>query len=163
MRTQTTPDPAHQARLDAGQACLDAAINVYLPLGLAVTWCCDPAHIGVGRKHAKECQDPGKGPMHPWKVFQQRLPTVEEVQTQFHRYPIGNVGCVLGQVSGLVRIDEDGQAGCDMLAAWSGGDLPPPGPSAVGRGGAACSTGGRRMSPVRPPPIRRKARMKNCA
>ena len=80
MTTQTTPDPAHQARLDAGQACLDAALHVYLPLGLAVTWCCDPDHIGVGRKHAKECQDPGKGPMHPWKALQTRLPTIEEVR-----------------------------------------------------------------------------------
>ena len=135
MTTQPTPDPAHQTRLDAGQACLDAALNVYLPLALAVTWLCDPHHVGVGRTHAKACHDPGKAPMHPWKAFQTRLPTVEEVQAVFNGYPIGNVGCVLGQASRLVRIDEDGATGRAVLEEWSGGDLPPTWTFRSGSGG----------------------------
>ena len=133
--TQTPVAPDHQARLDAGQACLDAALHTYLPLGLSITCCCDPDHIGVGRTHAKACQDPGKAPMHPWKAFQTRVPTAAEVQAAWERYPIGNVGCVLGQVSGLVRIDEDGQAGRALLEACSGGDLPPTWTFRSGSGG----------------------------
>jgi hypothetical protein len=112
------------ARLDAGDACLEAALQVYLPLGLAVTCCCDPEHISVGKKHAKQCNTPGKSPMHTWKDLQERLPTPEEVRRWWQDFPLGNVGCVLGQVSGVVRVDVDGVEGEKLLAEWSAGDLP---------------------------------------
>lgn len=127
-QTSRSPEAAaadHAQRLAAGHACLEAALQVYLPQGFSVTCCCDPDHIGVYRKHAKECTSPGKGPMHKWKEGQGRLPTVAAVQKYWRDYPIGNVGCVLGQVSGLIRVDVDGAPGEAALQEWSQGDLPP--------------------------------------
>jgi hypothetical protein len=115
----------HAARLAAGQTCLDAALQVYLPHGFSVTCCCDPDHIGVGRTHGKHCTSPGKSPMHAWKSFQGRLPLADEVRRRWQGYPIGNIGTILGQVSGLVRIDVDGPPGETTLQTWSRGDLPP--------------------------------------
>jgi Bifunctional DNA primase/polymerase, N-terminal/AAA domain/Primase C terminal 2 (PriCT-2) len=115
----------HASRLAAGQACLHAALHSYLPLGFAVTCCCDPEHIGVEPKHAKHCNSPGKAPIQAWKALQTQLPTANEVRRWWHNYPIGNVGCVLGQASGLVRVDVDGAEGEALLAEWNAGDLPP--------------------------------------
>jgi AAA domain/Bifunctional DNA primase/polymerase, N-terminal/Primase C terminal 2 (PriCT-2) len=120
---QVGPAADHQARLAAGQECLDAALHMYLPLGLSLTWCCDPDHVGVGKNH--RCTSPGKRPMHEWKDLQgERHLSAEELTEQHRAYPIGNLGCVLGQASGLVRVDIDGDAGQALLAEWSGGDLP---------------------------------------
>jgi len=114
---------AHDARLAAGRACLAAALD-YLSRGFSVVCCCDPDHIGVGKRHGKECDSPGKAPVHLWKEFQTRLPTPDEVSGWWRGYPIGNVGVVLGQVSGVVRVDVDGSEGEARLEQWSGGDLP---------------------------------------
>jgi hypothetical protein len=114
---------AHEARIAAGQACLEAALQ-YLTHGFAVTCCCDPDHIGVGRTHGKQCTSPGKAPMHPWKALQTHVPTAAEVTQRWRDFPYGNVGVVLGQVSGLVRVDVDGAEGEALLAAWSAGQLP---------------------------------------
>jgi len=125
MNPQTEPAPTDfEQRLAAGRACLDAALQVYLPQGLSITCCCDPDHVGVGPKHGQACQSPGKTPMHPWKKLQEQLPTAPQVERQWGRYPIGNVGCVLGQASGLVRVDVDGAGGEAALQEWSHGDLP---------------------------------------
>jgi P4 family phage/plasmid primase-like protien len=137
LSAQTPAALDHTARLAAGQACLDAALTVYLPRGFSITCCCDPDHIGVGRKHGQECRSPGKTPMHGWKLLQTYPPVVEEVLRRWRDFPYGNVGCVLGQVSGLVRVDVDGDAGEALLAQWSAGDLPPTWcfrSSAAGRG-----------------------------
>jgi hypothetical protein len=62
--------------------------------------------------------------MHPWKAWQTHLPTAAEVQALWEDYPIGNVGALLGQASGVVRIDVDGLEGEALLQQWSTGDLP---------------------------------------
>ena len=59
------------------------------------------------------------------------------MQRHWQAYPIGNVGCALGQVSGLVRVDVDGEPGETALQDWSQGDIPPTwefASSAAGRG-----------------------------
>jgi hypothetical protein len=113
----------HQARLAAGRACLEAALD-FLARGIAPTCCCDPHHIGVGRHHGKTCDSPGKAPLHKWKDWQTCLPHRAVIEQYWRDYPIGNVGCVLGQVSGLVRVDVDGAAGEAKLQQWSRGHLP---------------------------------------
>jgi hypothetical protein len=118
------PFLTHQARLAADQACLEAALT-FLSYGIAPTCCCDPDHIAVGTQHGKKCDYPGKAPMHKWKTLQTQLPTAEEVHAAWRDYSIGNVGIVLGQGSGVVRIDSDGAVGAALLHEWSGGDLPP--------------------------------------
>jgi Bifunctional DNA primase/polymerase, N-terminal len=63
--------------------------------------------------------------MHAWKALQNQPPTADEVRRWWHDFPYGNVGVVLGQVSGLVRVDVDGPEGERLFSEWSAGDLPP--------------------------------------
>ena len=119
-----TPFLSHEDRLAAGRACLNAALQ-YLAYGFAVTWCCDPDHIGVGWKHGKQCTSPGKTPMHPWKALQTHAPTAAEVTQRWRDFGYGNVGAVLGQVSGVIRVDIDGSEGEKLLQDWSQADIPP--------------------------------------
>jgi hypothetical protein len=60
----------------------------------------------------------------PWKQWQARLPTLDEVVSQWEVVPSANVGIVLGPVSGLVGVDVDGEEGERILGELSGGDLP---------------------------------------
>jgi hypothetical protein len=109
-------------------ACLQAALQ-YLRLGWSVLPLCPHDHIGVRRankKHSTEC-DPdswGKIPWIRWAEFQERLPTEEEVREWFRLLPNSNLGCALGPVSKMVRIDVDGPAGEEKLQQMSGGVLP---------------------------------------
>jgi hypothetical protein len=131
-----TPFLTHADRLVSGRACLDAALQ-YLAHGFAVTCCCDPDHVGVGWKHGQECKSPGKTPMHPWKALQTQLPTAAEVTQRWRDFAYGNVGAVLGQVSGVIRVDVDGVESERLLQDWSQGDIPPTWEfrsSATGRG-----------------------------
>ena len=80
----------HEQRLTAGRACLEAALQVYLPQGFSVTCCCDPDHVGVGKKHGQQCQSPGKAPMGGWKERQAQVPTLAVVEADWRRYPIGS-------------------------------------------------------------------------
>jgi hypothetical protein len=116
----------HQERLAVGEACAVAALS-YLQLGLVPLQLCDPDHIGVKRinpAHVHSCLTPGKQPLRPWKHLQSTFPSVTDVQRWWTAYPIGNVGMVCGQISGAVRIDTDGEAGTQLLHAWSQSDLP---------------------------------------
>src|SRR6266478_8975811 len=92
-----SPDAIHAERLAAGQACLDAAL-AFLALGITPLCCCDPAHVGVGKTHAKICKsrDHGKVPMGTWKDLQTMVPSETEVSQWWKTYPIGNLGIVLG-------------------------------------------------------------------
>lgn len=106
-----------------GESCFAAALN-YLRLGWSVLGCCPPDHFGVGEAHKAKCNHPGKAPWGPWKVYQDRLPTEEEIARKFKDNPRLNVGVCLGTVSGIIRVDVDGEAGEVKLAEISGGDLP---------------------------------------
>lgn len=116
-------DHATQARLADGALCLESALN-YLQNGWSVLALCAPDHVGFGREHAKNCTSPGKAPWHRWKEFQERRPTPDEVRQWWKEHPNSNVGIALGPVSGLIRIDVEGEAGEKKLAELSGGDLP---------------------------------------
>jgi hypothetical protein len=112
----------HRQRQADGRACLDAAIG-YLARGLSVLSLCPPDHVGVGREH--QCESPGKRPWHTWKPYQEKLPTEAEVRGWWRLKPNSNVGVALGPVSGLVRVDVEGEEGERRLAELSKGDLPP--------------------------------------
>jgi hypothetical protein len=114
---------AHRKALVAGQECFDAALE-YLALGWSVLAVCPPDHVGVGAKHGRDCDSPGKAPWGPWTEYQDRLPTEEELRQKWHDNPRLNVGLALGPVSGLIRIDVDGPGGEKRLQELSGGDLP---------------------------------------
>ncbi|MEE8301600.1 MAG: bifunctional DNA primase/polymerase, partial [Candidatus Tectomicrobia bacterium] len=122
----TTTNPDHEDRVAAGEACYQAALQ-YRSLGLSPLILCDPDHVGVvhiNKNHGTRCNSPGKAPVITWKAFQDRLATEQEMTGWWKQYPIGNVGVVCGQGSGLVRIDADGEAGEALLHEWSQGDLP---------------------------------------
>lgn len=60
----------------------------------------------------------GKRPLVRWQVFQDRLPTTDEIGDWFRRWPDAGVGIVTGAVSNLVVLDIDPRhEGDDSLAA----------------------------------------------
>jgi hypothetical protein len=103
--------------------CLKAAL-AYLGRGWAALAVCPPDHQDVPPFHRATCSKPGKRPLGPWKAWQTRLPTLDEVVGQWELVPAANVGVVLGAVSGLVGVDVDGEEGERILGEASGGDLP---------------------------------------
>jgi hypothetical protein len=129
-------DANEQARLDgleAGRECLEAALR-YLGLGISVTCCCAPDHLGMGRKHSRECDSPGKRPWHAWRDLQDEPAGERQVRDWWREHPSSNVGACLGPVSGLVGIDVDDQEGEVELLDRSGGHLPPTWEFSTGKG-----------------------------
>lgn len=60
----------------------------------------------------------GKHPLVRWQAFQERLPTREELEEWYRRWPDAGVGIVTGRVSGLVVLDVDPRHdGDESLAA----------------------------------------------
>jgi putative DNA primase/helicase len=114
----------HRQRLADGAACLAAALD-YRRRGWPVLPLCPPDHMGVGKSHGKECEQPGKVPVVLWKEYQQAPPEEDDVRRWWQRNPTLNVGTALGPAAGLVRLDVDGPGGEALLAELSGGDLPP--------------------------------------
>jgi hypothetical protein len=108
----------------AGSECKAAALD-YISRGWSALALCPPDHYGVGAAHAKACSSQGKVPIGPWKVFQSRLTTTQELEGFWKVNPTLNVGCALGPVSGLIGLDVDGDAGEAAVRAASSGDLPP--------------------------------------
>ncbi len=73
----------------------------------------------------------GKEPLIPWKDFQSRKPTTEEIQSWFDRWPDANIGIVTGEISGIIVLDIDGSKGFQSLA---GKDFPSTWVSKTGNG-----------------------------
>jgi putative DNA primase/helicase len=80
--------------------------------------------MGVGRSHGQHCDSPGKAPWGPWKQFQARLATEDELRRKWRDNATLNVGMALGPVSGLIRVDIDGPAGQARLLEISKGNVP---------------------------------------
>ncbi|MBN1962635.1 MAG: bifunctional DNA primase/polymerase, partial [Deltaproteobacteria bacterium] len=51
----------------------------------------------------------GKRPLIQWSEFQQRVPTQQEVQAWFEKWPDVNIGIVTGEVSQLIVVDVDSE------------------------------------------------------
>jgi hypothetical protein len=106
-----------------GQECLERGID-YLHRNWSCLAVCPPDHVGVGKTHAEHCTNPGKAPWGPWKEYQKRRATEDELRSKWKANPLLNVGIALGPVSGLIRVDVDGEEGQPFLHEMSGGDLP---------------------------------------
>lgn len=61
----------------------------------------------------ENCEAPGKHPRVKWKVYQDRLPTEDEVRTWWRRWPDSNIAILTGAISGLVVVDIDPRHGGD--------------------------------------------------
>lgn len=59
----------------------------------------------------------GKRPLIDWKEYQSRRATESEIRAWWKRWPQANVGAVTGEVSGIVVLDVDGDAGIETLKA----------------------------------------------
>src|SRR5262249_15879192 len=103
-------------RLADGASCLEYGLR-YLQLRWAVLAVCPPDHVGVGKQYGQGCTSPGKAPWGEWKIFQERLPTEQELRRKWQDNPTLNVGVALGPVSGLIRVDVDGAKGEIRLEA----------------------------------------------
>lgn len=58
-----------------------------------------------------------KVPLVDWKVFQNRLPTTEEMASWEKRWPLAYIGATTGPFSNLFVIDTDGEKGKESLAS----------------------------------------------
>jgi hypothetical protein len=123
LTTDTAAQHLAQRKRD-GEACRQAAFG-YLARGWSALALCTPDHVAVGKTHLKHCKNPGKAPWGEWKEFQTRLPTEEELRRKWRDNGQLNVGMALGPVSGVVRLDVEGEAARNQLQDISGGDLPP--------------------------------------
>ena len=126
------PRPRDEAIAD-GEACRKAAMD-YEARGMSVVPNCPPDHLDVYEKHGLQCDTPGKCPYGRWKERQQKRLTQAEINTAWRRNPYLNVGSALGPVSGLVRIDIDGEQGEEMIRELCG-ELPSTWEFASGGGG----------------------------
>lgn len=94
--------------LAIGETCKQAALDG-VRRGWSVISLCHPTHVGYGiGGHAKTCGSPGKSPWHPWKQYQSELADAEQVAEWWRLRPMSNLGLVLGEISGLIGIDIDG-------------------------------------------------------
>lgn len=102
---------------------LNEAGLAYVALGLPIIPVCSASHSGMAQSHKDRCKSPGKTPIEEgWNT--RATTTVAEFTKWYMRNKYINIGLPLGQASGLVGIDIDGEHGEEMLAQWSGGDLP---------------------------------------
>ncbi|MFD1775439.1 bifunctional DNA primase/polymerase [Paenibacillus rhizophilus] len=85
---------------------------------------CSHDHSGVTEEHRERCKRPGKAPLIAnWSHRSSSDPL--QLKDWFAKHLEWNVGLVLGQRSGIVAIDVDGDFGREKLEELSGGDLPP--------------------------------------
>ncbi len=56
-----------------------------------------------------------KRPYIKWEEFQQRRPTVEEIDDWWHKYPMANIGLVTGKSGNLLVLDIESKKGLDAL------------------------------------------------
>lgn len=119
------PDAAHIARLEHGKATLLAALD-YRDMGWSPIPLCNPWHICLpGHVRSKNpCKSPGKSPVRTWKQHQTTIATEEQIREWWSELTFPNVGVVLGEVSGMVDIDVDGEGSLERLRERVGGDLP---------------------------------------
>jgi hypothetical protein len=121
--------------LAIGETCKQAALDG-VRRGWSVISLCHPTHVGYGiGGHAKTCGSPGKSPWHPWKQYQSELADAEQVAEWWRLRPMSNLGLVLGEISGLIGIDIDGDIADGQWRALAQGIEYPTWEFATGGGG----------------------------
>lgn len=81
----------------------------YLKKGWAVIPIKSPSMI-KSKMDPKELIRQCKIPLIPWKEFQSRLPTEQEVTEWFDKWPDANIGIITGKISNLVVFDLDSES-----------------------------------------------------
>lgn len=102
---------------------LKTAAIQYANLQIPIIPMCSFDHSGMSKGHILSCRSPGKRPLI--KNWQNAgVPSLEQIDNWFERWPTANIGLVLGQKSGIIAIDVDGLFGFDSLARISSGTIP---------------------------------------
>ena len=65
-----------------------------------------------------------KEPPIKWKEFQNRIPSIEEINVWWKQWPKANVAIICGEISGIDCLDADGPHALDNLEGQSGVKLP---------------------------------------
>ena len=110
---------------------LDAALE-YERQGFSVVPLHTPTEDGACSCGKADCESQGKHSRVPWKEFQSRRATPDEIRKWWTRWPDANVGIVTGAVSDIVVPVVDGEQG---RAAVRGKHLPPTPTVLTGREG----------------------------
>jgi putative DNA primase/helicase len=97
-------------------------------LGWPIIPLCSPTHKGMKDLHMSKCKSPGKSPLiKDWVNWS--ATTKEDVINWFRSanqsHANINIGMPLGNPSGMIGLDVDGQEGEVILLAISNGDIPP--------------------------------------
>src|ERR1051326_8944635 len=92
----------------------------YRKLGWSIVPACWPkdGKCACGKGH----NDAGKQPLISWKEFQERLPSLDEIQEWWTKWPSANIACITGAISGIAVVDleYDGLAEAQRLGLHSG-------------------------------------------
>lgn len=99
------------------------AFMMYVEMGLPVIPLCPPDHRKMSYSHRQECTCPGKAPIiENWTAHVKT--EYSDVQSWLSKNPYVNIGLPMGNASGIIGIDVDGEMGEKLLVAISGGVLP---------------------------------------
>jgi hypothetical protein len=81
----------------------------YRRRGLSVFPVCspEPEQPARCREHSDGCQQVGKRPLVPWRLFITQLPTEDEIRRYWTRWPHANIGMATGKVSDTDVLDTD--------------------------------------------------------
>jgi hypothetical protein len=92
----------------------------YLDLGFSIIRLHGVTPAGRCTCGKRDCQDIGKHPdVGPsWEPFMHEPAGLEQVRRWFDKKPYANIGIVTGEVSGIVVVDADGEAGVAELERW---------------------------------------------
>jgi putative DNA primase/helicase len=107
-----------------GNPCEAAALD-FLALGLSPLPLCWPHHPDLGSTHLADCAHQGKRPLLNWTEHMTRRAAEAEIRDWWRHWPAANVGCALGPVSGLIRLDLEGAEALEQLRRLAGGKLQP--------------------------------------
>ncbi|WDM22278.1 bifunctional DNA primase/polymerase [Paenibacillus polymyxa] len=95
----------------------------YADMGLPVIPLCPHDHEGMSERHKETCSHPGKAPF--LKGWQEAVPPSQaKIDHWLSKYTSCNIGLVLGENSGIIGIDVDGEKGFDILERLSQGNVP---------------------------------------
>src|SRR5262245_7144573 len=123
------PDPSLVFRSATGVSDMEnpmlrAALE-YLRRGWSVVPLCWPGHKSSDCPlHGCKREKAGKVPIVDVEEYRSRLPTMEEINGWWERWPSANVGVLTGKVSGIVAWDIDDEGGQVLLRELTGGAIP---------------------------------------
>jgi len=112
----------NQIVVSTQESIIDSAKN-YVDYGLPIIPICSADHSEMSGKHRSKCKSPGKTPLlYGWQT--KNFTDHDELENWTKKFKHFNLGLPLGDTSGYVAIDIDGEEGVKILKDISKGELP---------------------------------------